>query len=131
MREGIPVSYTHLDVYKRQALGQTTVIHGNWDLTEKREMDGHFSQQAVTFFRKTEKQDAANEGCGEDQKNRGIPADHVACIQKSPGNPVHFHSHLVKYLLKYRQDFYQKDQDHNSHHAKHEQRVSDCRPYLS
>ena len=93
-------------------------------------MDGHFSQLAVTFFRKTEKQDAANEGCGEDQKNRGIPADHVACIQKSPGNPVHFHSHLVKYLLKYRQDFYQKDQDHNSHHAKHEQRVSDCRPYL-
>ena len=75
--------------------------------------------------------DTANEGCGEDQKNRGIPADHVACIQKSPGNPVHFHSHLVKYLLKYRQDFYQKDQDHNSHHAKHEQRVSDCRPYLS
>ena len=94
-------------------------------------MDGHFSQLAVAFFRKTEKQDAANEDCGEDQKNRGIPADHVACIQKSPGNPVHFHSHLVKYLLKYRQDFYQKDQDHNSHHAKHEQRISDCRPYLS
>lgn len=50
-------------------------------------MDDHFSQQAVAFFRKTEKQDAANEGCGEDQKNRGIPADHVACIQKSRETP--------------------------------------------
>ena len=50
-------------------------------------MDDYFSQLAVTIFRKTEKQDAANEGYGKDQKNRGIPADHVACIQKSPGNP--------------------------------------------
>lgn len=50
-------------------------------------MDDHFSQQAVAFFRKTEKQDAANEGCGEDQKNRGIPADHVAAFRSPRETP--------------------------------------------
>ena len=51
--------------------------------------------------------------------------DYIAGIEESPGNPVHFQSHLLKHLLKNRKDFYQKNKNYHCHHAKHDQRIGD------